>query len=86
MQDLDFGSVDGSLIEESQKFLMRSCMRLFKGKRTSKPDVMLELGDDRLPAHRALLAESSDYFKAMFEVSFPPRECCCTVYHGVQSF
>ena len=28
---------------------------------------MLKVEDDKLPAHRALLAESSDVFKAMFQ-------------------
>ena len=41
----------------------------YKGKNTSEPDVMLKLGDVNLPAHRSLLAASSDYFKALFQAS-----------------
>ena len=69
MQDVDLESVDGPLSEESHKFLAQACVRLYKGKRTEEPDVILKLGDKTLPAHRALLAETSDYFKAMFQAS-----------------
>ena len=69
MQDLRPGSVDGPLHEESYDFLSQSSLRLFRGKNASEPDVMLKLGDDKLPAHRSLLAESSDVFEAMFQAS-----------------
>ena len=69
MQDTSPGSADGPLLEESQRFLTQACVRAYKGKNTSEPDVKLKLGDKMLPAHRALLAESSDVLKAMFQAS-----------------
>ena len=69
MQDLGPGSIDEPLIEGSRKFLTQACQRLYRGKSAEEPDVMLKLGNKTLPAHRALLAVSSDYFRAMFKVS-----------------
>ena len=69
MQDTSPGSADGPLLEESRRFLTQACVRVYKGKNTSEPDVKLKLGDKMLPAHRALLAESSDVLKAMFQAS-----------------
>ena len=69
MQDVSLGSVSRALRERSEEFLTRSCMRLFKGKDTLEPDVILKLGDVMLPAHRALLAKSSNYFNELFQVS-----------------
>ena len=69
MQDLRPGSVDRSLLEESYEFLTRSAVRRFRGKNTLGPDIILKLGDHTLPAHRSLLAASSDVFKAMFQAS-----------------
>lgn len=69
MQDTSPGSADGPLLEESRRFLTQACMRVYKGKNTSHPDIKLKLGDKMLPAHRALLAESSDVLKAMFQAS-----------------
>ena len=70
MQDLRPGSTDLPLLEESNSFLTKTTVQRFRGKNTSDPDVMLKLRADVLPAHRFLLAESSDMFRAMFEVSF----------------
>ena len=69
MQDVRPGSADLPLLEQSFKFLSQISMRQFRGENTLKPDVMLKLRDDELPAHRSLLAESSDVFKAMFQAS-----------------
>ena len=63
------GRADLPLGEESLKFLTEMAVRRFRGKTTSEPDVMLKHGDDKLPAHRSLLAESSDVFRAMFQAS-----------------
>ena len=67
MQDLSPGFFNELLHEESHNFLAWACLRLYRGENTSHPDVMLKVEDDKLPAHRALLAESSDVFKAMFQ-------------------
>ena len=44
-------------------------MRIYKGNSTVKTDVTLKLGDCKMPVHQAVLAESTDFFKAMFEAS-----------------
>ena len=69
MQDLRSGSVDEPLVEESYRVLGESSVRHFTDKNKSEPDVILKMGDDKLPAHRSLLAESSEVFKAMFKAS-----------------
>ena len=69
MQDLRPGSADGPLLEESHRVLAQLSLRRYRGNNTLEPDVMLKLGDDKLPAHRSLLAESSDFFRAMFQAS-----------------
>lgn len=69
LQDSSPGCVDGPLLEESRRFLTQACVRAYRGKNTSEPDVKLRLGEKMLPAHRALLAESSDVLKAMFQAS-----------------
>jgi len=67
LQDLSPGFLDEPLLEQSHDFLVGACLRLYRGKNAIQPDVMLKVEDDRLPAHRALLAESSDVLKAMFQ-------------------
>ncbi len=56
-----------TLLTDSQEYLRK----LLEGKSGTNPDVMLKLGDEMLPAHRLLLSESSDYFRAMFKASMP---------------
>lgn len=72
LQSINPGSIDEPLLEESQNFMTRACVRMYSGRNALEPDVMLKLGNDMLPAHRSeesLLAESSDFYKAMFQVS-----------------
>ena len=71
------GSVDEPLIDESQGFLARACKRMYTGKTALEPDVILKLGDDMLPAHRCLLAESSDFYRTMFQASSSCSQGCC---------
>ena len=71
LQDVKPGSVDRLLIEESREFLKQACVRIYSGKNALEPDIMLKLGDEVLPAHRSLLAESSDFYKAMFQAGSP---------------
>ena len=63
------------MLEESHGFLTQAWMRLYKGIKPSKPDVVLRLGHTELPAHRSLLAESSKFFEAMFQASLCMLEC-----------
>ena len=67
LQDLNPGSFDELLLEDSRDFLAQACLRIYTGKNAPQPDVMLKVEDDKLPAHRTLLAESSDVFEAMFQ-------------------
>ena len=69
LQDTSPGTADIPLLELSHDVLAQACVRLYKGENKLEPDVRLKLGDTELPAHRCLLAESSDYFKAMFQAS-----------------
>ncbi len=48
--------------------MTRAYMRVLSGPSAPEPDVTLKMEDGMLPAHRSLLAESSDYFKAIFQV------------------
>ena len=50
-------------------------MKLLSGPDAPEPDVTLQLEDGTLPARRFLLAESSDYFKAMFQVCSADISC-----------
>ena len=69
MQDTTPGSADAPLLKQSHDLLARMCVEWFKGDNSPEPDVMLRLGDIKLPAHRFLLAKSSDVFQAMFQVT-----------------
>ena len=62
--------MDGLLLEESHDFLVRACSRIYTGNNTSQPDVMLKVENEKLPAHRTLLAESSVVFEAMFQARY----------------
>ena len=57
------------LLDKSQNVLARTCLRQYRGRNASNPDIMLKLGDVLLPAHRFLLAGTSKYFKALFQAS-----------------
>ena len=64
------------LIKESQELATRAHMTLLSGPDAPEPDVRLKMEDGTLPARRFLLAESSDYFKAMFQACFADISCC----------
>ena len=49
--------------------MTRVHMRVLSDINSPEPDVTLQMDDGLLPARRSLLAESSDYFKAMFQAS-----------------
>ncbi len=67
-QVLVLGSSVRPLFKESQELATRAYKRLLSGPDAPEPDVRLKMEDGMLPARRFLLAESSDYFKAMFKV------------------
>ena len=66
MQGMAPGSIENPLIQDSRYALQCAC----EGQQSSYSDVTLEVGDDLLPAHRVVLAGSSDFFKALFKASF----------------
>ncbi len=61
------------VLEESKILRTRALVEMLSdsGENRLEPDVMLKLGNDMLPAHSAFLAQSSGYFKAKFQASFP---------------
>ena len=66
------GSAGRPLLKESQEFATQAYMGLLSGPKAPEPDIRLKMEDGTLPARRFLLAESSDYFKAMFQVCSAP--------------
>ncbi len=60
-----------------EEFSLRYDMRRFLEATSSRSlaDVFLQLGDELIPAHKAILAARSAYFEGMFRSFCPPDNC-----------
>ena len=68
MQGSNPDALDTPLAEESRKHLSRALKQMYMGDSVWEPDVTLDLGVARIPAHRVILAAGSPVLKAMFQV------------------